>query len=141
MSGLWAKYVSQISINTTTYHHSRFLKIIPRFEFLERRIVFHTTELHTININTTSKRANERPLRSERDRTCAETRSALCLRKMQCCVMHRCVECSRHCSLEVLGRQVQGVGIQHRLPSIVIHQYRSPIMIDLLTFTLIHEYR
>jgi len=32
MSGSWAKYVSEISINTTTYHHSRFLIITPRFE-------------------------------------------------------------------------------------------------------------
>jgi len=32
MSGSWAIYVSQISINTTTYQHRRFLIITPRFE-------------------------------------------------------------------------------------------------------------
>lgn len=46
MSSSCAKYVSQISTNTTTYHHGRFLMITPRCESLERIIIsFQTAKL------------------------------------------------------------------------------------------------
>jgi len=59
MSSSSTKYVSQISINTTTYHHSRSLIITPRFESLERIIVSFQTAilcktLVSITPNTTT---------------------------------------------------------------------------------------
>jgi len=74
MSGSWAIYVPQISINTTTYHHSIFQKISARFES-------PVTELNSPTLysakTTTKRNASCHPRRLsqfERDRTCAETR-------------------------------------------------------------------
>jgi len=56
IGGSWAKYVYQISINSTTYHHSRFLIISPKFDSLSPRIgSFHTALLCTRLTSLTSK--------------------------------------------------------------------------------------
>jgi hypothetical protein len=48
ISGSWTKYVSQISINAITYHHSRLLIETQGMDALEPRIAeFYTDELAT----------------------------------------------------------------------------------------------
>jgi hypothetical protein len=113
----WAvtRYVSEISINTITYHHSRFLIVTPRFESLERRSVsFQIAKLFNSLISmTTSKKKKSEGVSAtaisqfERDRTCVETRSSLRLRKISRCVMLRCVNWSRRLCWGSEGWQVR----------------------------------
>jgi len=63
-SSLWVIYVSQFSINNTTYHHSRFLIITARFQSRQTRIISFSTAkiLNTRTSKTPTHNASKRLL-------------------------------------------------------------------------------